>query len=54
VARSLEAGGATPSVDDLLGNVPGTTDCWASAGCSGHDPGSGTFSGLSGCRLQIL
>jgi hypothetical protein len=33
----------TPSVDDLLGNVPGTTDCWASAGCSGYDPGSGTY-----------
>jgi hypothetical protein len=28
----------------MLGNVPGTTDRWASAGCSGYDPGSGIYS----------
>jgi hypothetical protein len=32
-----------PSVDDLLGTVPGTTDCWGSAGCTGYDPGTGTY-----------
>jgi hypothetical protein len=43
-----EAGGSggddyRPSVDDLLGTVPGTTDCWGSAGCTGYDPGTGTY-----------
>jgi hypothetical protein len=32
-----------PSVDDLLGSVPGTTDCWSSAGCTGYDPETGTY-----------
>jgi hypothetical protein len=32
-----------PSVDDLQGSVPGTTDCWSSAGCTGYDPGTGTY-----------
>lgn len=36
-------GGSSPSVDDMIGNVPGTTDCWGSAGCTGYDPGSGTY-----------
>jgi hypothetical protein len=35
--------GYRPSVDDLLGSVPGTTDCWSSAGCTGYDPGTGTY-----------
>jgi hypothetical protein len=40
-----ESGGGDyrPSVDDLLGSVPGTTDCWGSAGCTGYDPGTGTY-----------
>ena len=42
-AQPGAGGGAAPSVDDMIGNVPGTTDCWASAGCSGYDPGSGTY-----------
>ncbi len=29
--------------NDLRGNVPGTTDGGAGAGCSGYDPGSGTY-----------
>jgi len=36
-------GGYNPSVDDMLGNVPGTTDCWGSAGCTGYDAGTGTY-----------
>jgi len=36
-------GGYNPTVDDLLGNVPGTTDCWGSAGCTGYDAGTGTY-----------
>jgi hypothetical protein len=36
-------GGYKLSVDDLLGSVPGTTDCWGSAGCTGYDPGTGTY-----------
>jgi hypothetical protein len=32
-----------PSVDDMIGNVPGTTDCWGSAGCTGYDAGTGTY-----------
>lgn len=36
-------GGDNPSVDDLMGSVPGTTDCWGSAGCTGYDAGSGTY-----------
>ncbi len=24
-------------------HVPGTTDCRASAGCTGYDPGSGSY-----------
>jgi hypothetical protein len=40
-----ESGGGDykPSVDDLMGSVPGTTDCWSSAGCTGYDPGTGTY-----------
>jgi hypothetical protein len=37
------AGDYKPSVDDLMGSVPGTTDCWSSAGCMGYDPGTGTY-----------
>ena len=37
------AGDYKPSVDDLMGFVPGTTDCWSSAGCTGYDPGTGTY-----------
>lgn len=40
---SSGGGGYNPSVDDLLGSVPGTTDCWGSAGCTGYDAGSGTY-----------
>ena len=36
-------GGYNPSVDDMLGNVPGTTDCWGSADCTGYDAGTGTY-----------
>lgn len=36
-------GGYNPSVDDLMGSVPGTTDCWAAAGCAGYDGDSGTY-----------
>jgi hypothetical protein len=35
--------GYNPSVDDMIGNVPGTTDCWGSAGCTGYDAGTGTY-----------
>ena len=45
-AGEAEGGGDDdyrPSVDDLLGTVPGTTDCWGSAGCTGYDPGTGTY-----------
>lgn len=44
---SAEEGGGGgdqgPSVDDMIGNVPGTTDCWGSAGCTGYDAGTGTY-----------
>jgi hypothetical protein len=45
VGAAGESGGGDyqPSVDDLLGSVPGTTDCWSSAGCMGYDPGTGTY-----------
>ena len=42
-AEESGGGGYRPSVDDLLGSVPGTTDCWGSAGCTGYDPGTGTY-----------
>jgi hypothetical protein len=42
-AEDSGGGGYRPSVDDLLGSVPGTTDCWSSAGCTGYDPGTGTY-----------
>jgi hypothetical protein len=42
-AEQSGGGDYKPSVDDLLGSVPGTTDCWSSAGCTGYDPGTGTY-----------
>jgi hypothetical protein len=32
----------SPSVDDLMGSVPGS-DCWSSAGCSSYEPSTNTY-----------